>query len=211
VSLSIFLQLFLLIDVFFVGVLTTIAVRHGRAHFGKQSTNPETPASPTDAIRPTELISPRERERLIQESQRHFEETVTSSVAQLQQNLGATASELDQLLRRLGGEIVGNELERYRVEVSQLRQQAQVDLGGIKTEVSSHRAELENQMAAELAAEKQRLLAQIDTKLGDAVSSFLVETLQHNIDLGAQEAYLRELLETHKSDFKNEVSDEPSA
>ena len=206
-SLATILQLFLLTDVFFVGVLVTIALQHARAHFRKPST-PGAPATtpPTPLTPPT--LTPMMRERLTHEAQKHFEESVTTAVTELQHSLGSTATELDQLLRRLGGEIVGNELERYRVELAQLRQQAQADLSTIRSEVASHRTELEQQMNQELAAEKERLIQQIDTKLGDAVGSFLLDALQHNIDLGAQEQYLLSLLEEHKAEFRNEVDDE---
>jgi hypothetical protein len=40
------------------------------------------------------------------------------------------------------------------------------------------------------------------------VVSFLIETLQHDIDLGAQSAYLTKVLEEHKDDFKQGVSSE---
>jgi len=40
------------------------------------------------------------------------------------------------------------------------------------------------------------------------VASFLTETLQHNVDLGAQSAYLTAMLEEHKADFAKEVADE---
>jgi len=221
-SLSIFLQLFLLADVFAVGVLVTIAVQHARAHFGAKKSPPvtslQTPAGAAN-ITSTEVMTAPMRERLARESQKHFENSVNAAVAALQNNLGATATELDQLLRKLGGEIVGNELERYRVELAQLRQQAQADLGTIKSEVDGRKTELEKQFADELATEKQRvaeqlavekqrLLAQIDAKLGDAVGSFLLEALGHNIDMGAQEQYLLSLLEQHKADFKKEVDDE---
>mgnify|MGYP003296595883 CR=1 FL=1 len=63
-------------------------------------------------------------------------------------------------------------------------------------------------MKEDVAAEKARLIAQIDTKLADATVSFLLETLQHNVDLGAQTAYLTGVLEEHKDEFKKEVSDE---
>ena len=58
------------------------------------------------------------------------------------------------------------------------------------------------------AAEKQQLIAQIDTKLADAVTSFLVETLGHNVDLGAQSDYLISVLDEHKAEFTKRVTDE---
>ncbi len=204
-SLATALQIFLLTDVFFVGVLVTVAIRYARAHFAgkKASPAPET----VTPLRP-EFMPPMLRERLIKDSESHFKDALDNSALQLHHSLDATATQLDQLLRQLGSEIIGNELERYRLEISQLRQQAQTDMGAIKSGITAHQAELEKQLADEIAAEKQRLLQQIDTKLGNAVSSFLLETLQHNVDLGAQEPYLRALLEKHKADFIKEVDDE---
>jgi len=199
------LQGFLIVDIFFVGVLVTVAAQHALAH-RKQKQQPE---AHTDAI-PVfkDYVPPMVRERLVKESEVKFQDALTNSATQLQNSLGSTASQLDLLLKQLGTEIVGNELERYRSELAQLRKQAQTDMGAIKVDIDKHRTELEAQLQQELAAEKQRVIEQINTKLADAVASFLVETLQHNIDLGAQEAYLRTMLEEHKADFVKEVTDE---
>ena len=62
--------------------------------------------------------------------------------------------------------------------------------------------------AAELEAQKAQLIAQIDTKLADSVVAFLVETLQHDVDLGAQTQYLTKMLDEHKADFSGKVKDE---
>ena len=200
------LQIFLIVDVFFVGVLATIALQHAIAHFRPRK-QPETP--PPAAVTAKDYVPPMMRERLAKESEAKFQDALTHSAAELQNTLGATAGQLDQLLKQLGAEIVGNELERYRADLAQLRTQAQTDMGAIRTEVEAHKTELEAQLQQELTAEKQRLIQQLDTKLADAVSSFLIETLQHNIDLGAQEAYLKSMLEEHKADFVKEVADEP--
>lgn len=208
-NLATILQIFLLVDVFFVGVLAVIAVQHASAHFRPHKQPENSPQAATAPYK--DYVSPTMRERLAKESEARFQDALNRSAAELQTNLGSTAGQLDQLLKQLGAEIVGNELERYRTELSQLRKQAQTDMGAIKTEIEAHKAELETQLQQELAAEKQRLVQQLDTKLADAVSSFLLETLQHNIDLGAQEAYLKSTLEEHKADFVQEVADEPHA
>lgn len=205
-SIATVLQIFLIVDVFFVGVLATVALQHAVAHFRPQKQS-ETPPSTTAPTK--DYVPPMMRERLAKESEAKFQDALNHSATELQNSLGATAGQLDQLLKQLGAEIVGNELERYRTDLTQLRTQAQADMGAIKTEVEAHKTELETQLQQELTAEKQRLIQQLDTKLADAVSSFLIETLQHNIDLGAQEAYLKSMLAEHKADFAREVADEP--
>ena len=74
--------------------------------------------------------------------------------------------------------------------------------------MAKHQAELKAKMATEIEAEKQQLIKQTDTKLADAVASFLTETLGRNIDLGNQTEYLVSLLEEHKAEFIKEVGDE---
>ncbi len=80
--------------------------------------------------------------------------------------------------------------------------------GELDTVLTERKKKLEAKLDEELTIEKERLLRQIDTKLADAVGSFLVDTLEHNVDLGAQKAYLVSLLEEHKEEFKKEVGDE---
>ena len=206
-NVSVFLQAFLLIDVFFVGVLVTVAITHAVAHRRAKQQPSTQPTPPIQPLR--EALPPMTRERLVKESESKFQDALNQSANDLQASLGSTASQLDQLLRHLGAEIVGNELERYRAELTQLRKQAQVDMGAIKVDVDKHRAELEAQLEQELTAEKEQIIERINTRLADAVASFLVETLQHNIDLGAQEAYLRSMLDEHKADFVKEVANEP--
>ncbi|MEO5691346.1 MAG: hypothetical protein ABIQ64_04120 [Candidatus Saccharimonadales bacterium] len=69
-------------------------------------------------------------------------------------------------------------------------------------------ASLNMELDAEVAKERALLIQQIDTKLGDAMASFLLNSLGSNVDLGAQGPYLMKLLETHKEELKQEVSSE---
>ena len=105
------------------------------------------------------------------------------------------------------------------MDLDALRQQTEANINGAQTEITKHQtdlktridakqAELEAKMVEEVNAEKQILVQQIETKLSDAVASFLTETLQHNIDLGAQSSYLTTMLEEHKDELLKGISDE---
>lgn len=202
-----FLQLFLLVDVFLMGALAATALRHAYAHFRPAAHEPEKLHSPAaDGHLPAAV-----KERLLQASEAQFQAVLEHSASQLQTDLKTVVAQINKNIGQLSTEIVGGELEKYRTELVQLRKQAEADMGGIRTEVAAHRDELKAKLAQEMAAEKQQLLQQIDTKLADAVGSFLVETLQHNIDLGAQAAYLTSVLEEHKADFSKELADEAPA
>ena len=200
-----FLVIFLLIDVFLIGVFAPLAVRHARAHFWHKQQ--EDGAKPHTAMQNGHL-PPSVREHLLEEAQRNFQHVLTTSAKELQQDLEATAGDIHKLVQKMGTEAVAAELENYRARLAELQKKTEEDVAGMRDTITAHQAELKAKLDEEVAAEKQHLLEQIDTKLADAVASFLLDTLQHEVDLGAQQAYLAKMLEEHKADFAKGVSDE---
>jgi hypothetical protein len=202
------LQIFLLIQVFILGGLVAVAAMHYLTHLkpGKKESTAEQ-ENAHQLIKPIDL-PPESKDKLIRDSQAQFEVAVERSAAQLQKSLVATNDQINDLVMRLATDVVSDELERYKADIAALHKQTQADMSGISAEVSKHQEELKAQIKQELEAEKQKLVAQIDTKLADAVGSFLLEALGHNVDLGSQSAYLLQMLEEHKADFMKEVGSE---
>lgn len=214
-KLSLFLQIFLIIDVFFMGVLASIAVRHGYAHFRPQKAEPEKSHKHPQTIQ----LPAATREKLLQEAQVNFEAILDHTAEGLQKDLDDTSSKINKLMDRLSADIISNELEHYRSDLEKLRKEVGEDIRTARGEVTSQQAELKAKLLAEVDVEKQRalhqvelekqrLMQQIDTKLADAVTSFLLETLQHNVDLGAQSTYLLAQLEEHKAELVKGVASE---
>jgi len=201
---SLFLQLFLLLNVFLIGVLATVAVRHAYAHFRP----PLHEAYKTHPAKQVVHLPPEVREHLLEAAQANFQNVLDHSARELQHDLETTSTQLNKQLEKIGSAIVGNEMERYQMELEQLRKQAEAAIGGAQIGITEHQTELKAKLAEEMVAEQQRLVQQIDTKLADSVASFLTEILQHNIDLGAQTPYLLAMLEAHKTDLKKEVTGE---
>lgn len=202
-SLTVFLQLFLILNVFLMGMLATVAIRHAYAHFRPPKPEPQRHNPSVHEVH----LSAEARERLLQTAEANFKAALDHSATKLHHELDQTSVRVNGLVEHMATEIVGNELERYRLELTELRKKAQEDMDGIRAEVAKHEDELKTKLAQEIEAEKLRLLKQIDTKLADAVGSFLIETLQHNIDLGAQSAYITAMLEEHKADFAKEMAE----
>lgn len=209
-----FLQIFLLINVFLMGMLATVAIRHAYAHFRPHSHDAEKKPRPPA---PKAHLSPEVKAKLLEDARIKFQAELEHSASDLQRELQTTTGQLNKQLEKLGTEIVSDEMKRYHASIDQMRQQANTALSGAQSSIAVHQAELEAKLAErqteleaklaeQIAGEQQRLIQQIDTKLADAVASFLSEALQHNVDLGAQSPYLTALLEEHKADFKREVN-----
>lgn len=151
-----------------------------------------------------------------------LEEQLTARQAQLQAELNERQAELEANLAKHHAEVRTEFRERQeKVEADLTRQQTELEsalaerkasMAKIQTELDAElqrrRQELETQLQQEMAAKREFFARQIDTKLSDAVSAFLLEAMQHNIDLGSQSAYLTGLLEEHKPELIREVQDE---
>lgn len=213
-----FLQSVLVINAFLIGAATVIAIRHALAHFRPHAHDADKNHAPQQAVK----LPPAVKEELLQKAQANFQKILDNAASQLQLDLSKTTAQLNKQLETLGGEIVSDEMKRYRASLEELQKNTEVSIAStkdslnqhqedLKTAMAEHQKELLARMNEEIAAEKEQLLTQIDSKLADAAASFLIETMQHDVDLGAQVPYLTKMIEEHKDDFKKEVGDESSA
>lgn len=203
---------FILLNVLIIGALLIIGARAYAAHV-REKNAPETPASGKPAVQ----LSPAMREQLLKRAEKQFQSQIDRIALELQQSLKITAVELDGKLKNMGTEILEDEMKRYRAGLDELRAAADTKLNAAQSAVERHheeldtlyaqrKSELEAKLSQEIAAEKTRLQQLIDTRLNDAVASFLLETMGHNVDLGAQAPFLTALLEEHKETLKKELS-----
>ncbi len=159
------------------------------------------PAVPNTIVMPEEV-----KNQLLSETKQDYETAIEKSAGQFSHDLVATSDKINAQIKDLSANVIANELEEYRSGLAKLREEALAGMGSVQEAVAKQRQVLEAELDQQIQAEKQRRLDQIDTKLGDAVSAFLVEVLQHNVDLGSQSPYLLAMLEEHKEELKQEVS-----
>jgi F0F1-type ATP synthase membrane subunit b/b' len=212
-----FLQAFLLINAVLIGIVAAVATRHAYAHF-----RPDKHDAEKHPALPQVKLSPAVREELLEEAKQNYQKILDNAAGQLQLDLSRTSASLNKQLDTLGQQIVTDEMKRYKASLEELQKNTEVSITSTQNQLAEHQEDLKTAMAEhqkqmmeklkqEIEAEKQQLITQIDSKLADAAASFLIETLQHNVDLGAQTAYLTSMIEEHKEDFKKEVGHEGSA
>lgn len=234
---GIFLQIFLIVNVFAMGALAVIGYQHALAHFKPEKKKETTPQHP---------ISEELRAKLLADAAKSFEQVLEKSAGQLQKDLAGTTKELNTVLEKVGSELVDSEMQLYKNNLAEVLEHSKKQSSEAQTNLTKHQAELEKKLAerqssfearlvelqtsiegtltnrqveidqllekrrkeleaqleTEMTAQKQHIATQLDTKLADIISSFLTEALQHEVDLGAQEAYLLKELEAHKDELK---------
>ena len=201
---ALFIDIFVALESFLLGVLATELYLHSKAVVKPDAVIP----SPVAPVEPPMSLPPAVRDQLIKETETDYEAMLKQSVAKFDQDLSKTSGTINEQIKGLATDVVGKELDEYRQQLAKLRETAMSTMSSVQSAVDKERAEQEAQLAKDIAAEKERLVKQIDSKLNDAVSSFLIETLQHNVDLGAQNAYLMSMLDEHKDELKKEVAND---
>jgi hypothetical protein len=219
-----FLDIFLIANAFLLGVVITLAIQYFLAHKHSQKTATRSTSSAP--------IPPAVRERMVKQAEQNFQGIVNRSALQLQHDLGTTGTQLNKLLEKFGSEVLDDEMRLFRANVADIRASTQGALSGAQDQISeqqtailkslaTRQAELDDRLAkrqseleAELeqsfAAQKDALAKQMNDKLNDAVVAFLLETLGHDVDLGAQADYLVATLEANKADLLASTTGAPA-
>jgi hypothetical protein len=210
-----FLQIFLMANAFLLGVVITLAVQYWLAH--KRSQRPTAKGSSTATVPPAV------RERIAKQAEVNFQGIVNRSALQLQHDLGATGTQLNKLLEKFGSDVLDDEMRLFRANVADIRANTQGALSGAQDQITEQQTailkslatrqaelderlnkrqtELEAELEQSFATQKDDLTKQLNEKLNDAVLAFLLETLGHEVDLGAQADYLVATLEANKAEL----------
>ncbi|MES2875979.1 MAG: hypothetical protein V4678_00755 [Patescibacteria group bacterium] len=210
------LESFLLANAFILGVLVTLATQYGLAHRRSK----KIVAKAIDRSAPVPVAV---RERIAKQAETNFQGIVNRSALQLQHDLGITGTQLNKLLEKFGSEVLDDEMRMFRDNVADIRASTQGTLGTAQEQIaeqqknildslakrqteldarlSQRQAELEAELDQSFAAQKEALVKQLNETMNDAVLAFLLETLGHEVDLGAQAGYLVATLEANKAEL----------
>ncbi len=212
------LQIFLLVNVFVVGLLVAFAIQNARAHF-----KPEQPTEPEKKDLP--ILPHDTRTRIIEEAEEDYQEILHKSAAELEKNLEQTTTRLSAEIDKMGDGIMRDEMERYREGLEELRRETQESIGTAQAEIKKHQDDMRQQFAnrqmemdrklSEYEAELQAKLAARNTEIETEFQEKRAEYAGKQADMEAQlaqrqaelEATLKEretIIAQHQADIDNE-------
>lgn len=134
-----------------------------------------------------------------------YQAKIVEATATFGEDLKGTSTRLSEQVSRLTTDVIEEELAAYHKTLEEVRQTAVEAMDKIRAAVEQQRIELREGMEADLAAERAKLSAKFDTKMGDIVASYIAESLGGGVDLGAQMQYITSSLEAHKEELKKDL------
>lgn len=135
---------------------------------------------------------------------------------ELQQSAHNAANQLHEAIKRTVEQVamhvdettqntINQELEKYHVSLQALREQSITEFSKMQQDLDQKRIRMTEALERVAKAELGRRMDQFNSRLSDVVSSYIVESLGSQVDLGAQLPYILQNLEKHKEDIKKDV------
>lgn len=145
-------------------------------------------------MREIERLTKQQLARVAAQASGRFKESLDNAVDQLSIKISDMAS------TSLSGEF-----EKYQVSLQALRDQSIQEFSKLQGELDGRRTQLTEHLDRVIQAEGEKRLATLDERLDDVISSYLIESLGNQVDLGAQSAYIFETLHKHKDEIKRDI------
>jgi chromosome segregation ATPase len=201
---NIALQVFLLINVFVIGIVVAIAVMHARAHFAKPTPVAKQPK------REQPLLPLDTRQRIINEAEEDYQKVLHKSALELERNLETTTSRLNDQLDKLGANIVDDEMERYRTSLDNLRKETQHAVGSASEEIEKHQLELRTKLMdrqAEIESKLAEQQSELEAKLAARTAELDAAFKQRQAEYSKKQADIEATLEQHQAELASTLKE----
>lgn len=121
------------------------------------------------------------------------------------ESLNNAVDNLSVKISDMANNTLSGEFEKYQVSLQALRDQSIEEFSKLQKELDNRRTQLTEHLDKVIQTEGEKRLGALDTRMNDVVSSYLIESLGNQVDLGAQSAYIFETLEKHKDEIKKDI------
>lgn len=151
------------------------------------------------------ILSKQELEQIKQKAIHHLDVTINRSVKDLESTLQSTVSSVNSTTQTAVTNVLEKELKAYRSSLENLRNKTADESKKLQQEFALQKEDLTKELKQNIDQQRQAQMDLFNDRLSDVVSSYLVESLDKNVDLGAQMKYIITSLEAQKADIKKDV------
>ncbi len=146
------------------------------------------------------------REELRNRGRLHFEKIIGENAMFLQQDLRLTTSQLNDYLK---GEItkkLQEEFAKYQESISDIKDMASQSITKTQDAIDQQRQAMGEQLASEVAAEKERLIKRFETNMAEIINHYVLEAVGDQIDLNNQLEFILAQLEENKENIIKDMT-----
>lgn len=146
------------------------------------------------------------REELKNRGRLHFEKIIGENAMFLQQDLRLTTSQLNEYMKNEITAKLQEEFSKYEESITDAKEMAIESITKTQSAIEEQRQLMSQQLAAEIAAEKQRLLLRFEENMADIVNHYVLAAIGSQIDLNDQLEYILSELNANKKDILEDIN-----
>lgn len=150
------------------------------------------------------------REELRNRGRLHFEKIIGENAMFLQQDLRQTTTQLNDYMRAEITRTLQEEFKKYEQSITDAKQIALESIEKTVTTIEQQRQFLEQQIQAQSAVQKAKIIARFESEMASIVNHYIVKAVGNQIDLADQLDFILGELESNKQaiieDVKNGTS-----
>lgn len=125
--------------------------------------------------------------------------------ARFKESLDNAVDNLSVRISDMANNSLVGEFEKYQVSLQALRDQSIQEFSKLQKELDDRRTQLTEHLGRVIQQEGEKRLGALDDRMNDVVSSYIIESLGNQVDLGAQSAYIFDMLHEHKDEIKKDI------
>jgi len=152
------------------------------------------------------LFSDTFREELRNRGRLHFEKIIGENAMFLQQDLRLTTSQLNEYLKEEITKKLQQEFAKYEESITDAKNLAVESITKTQNAIEQQHNEMSQQLAAEFAGEKARMLKHFEENMADIVNHYVLAAIGDQIDLNNQLEFILSNLEDNKDSILKDIS-----
>lgn len=180
-----------------------IAIKLQSGGKNKVSGNPFTEAAEQDV---EHIFNDEFREELRNRGRLHFEKIIGENAMFLQQDLRLTTSQLNEYLKSEITRKLQEEFVKYEESITDAKELAIASITKTQEAIEQQRQMMGQQLAQEIANEKDRMLKRFENNMADIVNHYVLAAVGNQIDLNDQLEYILSELEINKKDIIEDIT-----
>jgi hypothetical protein len=153
----------------------------------------------------TQVFSDQEMAMIGQKAQADLEAAVAQSSEDLRTMLDVTMKGMNTKVKVMIAETLSKEFQLYHRSLADIREKTLTEFTHLKKQLDSEKQQLLTEFESTIKQEQAAQMDAFNNRLDDVVSSYIAESLEHNVDLGSQMKYILASLESKKDDIKKDV------
>lgn len=145
------------------------------------------------------------REELRNRGRLHFEKILGENAMFLQQDLRQTTTQLNDYMRAEITRTLQEEFKKYEQSIVDAKQIALQSIEKTVATIEQQRQFLEQQMQAQSAAQKDRIVARFETEMASIINHYVLRAIGNQIDLSDQLEFILSEMESNKQAILEDI------